>query len=171
MRLTLSRRSWQMQLNSIRRRPQSSSHRTMHQTTCARCVQRPQQHEPAAVASHFAISSSAGQGLRAADALADAKAEYSSSPHASDLCYRSLHRFDLIWPFLLSLLLHADPPPASQAERRLQEEVERVRAYLDESTEPKITRVAEQELIAKQVRPHAARLTLTTAVSWPTGWA
>jgi hypothetical protein len=46
-----------------------------------------------------------------------------------------------------------------------------VRAYLDESTEPKITRVAEQELIAKQVRPHAARLTLTTAVSWPTGWA
>jgi hypothetical protein len=29
-----------------------------------------------------------------------------------------------------------------------------VRAYLDESTEPKITRVAEQELIAKQVRPH-----------------
>lgn len=39
-----------------------------------------------------------------------------------------------------------------QAERRLQEEVERVRAYLDESTEPKITKVAEQELIAKQVR-------------------
>lgn len=40
---------------------------------------------------------------------------------------------------------------SSQAERRLQEEVERVRAYLDDSTEPKITKVAEQELIAKQV--------------------
>lgn len=38
-----------------------------------------------------------------------------------------------------------------QAERRLQEEVERVRAYLDESTEPKITKVAEQELIKEQV--------------------
>jgi len=42
---------------------------------------------------------------------------------------------------------------ALQAERRLQEEVERVRSYLDESTEPKITKVAEQELIAEQVSP------------------
>jgi hypothetical protein len=43
-------------------------------------------------------------------------------------------------------------PSSKQAERRLQEEVERVRAYLDDSTEPKITKVAERELIAKQVR-------------------
>lgn len=38
-----------------------------------------------------------------------------------------------------------------QAEKRLAEEVERVKNYLDESTEPKITRVAENELIAAQV--------------------
>lgn len=45
---------------------------------------------------------------------------------------------------------------ALQAERRLQEEVERVRSYLDESTEPKITKVAEQELIAEQVSPEGS---------------
>lgn len=43
------------------------------------------------------------------------------------------------------------PDYMRKAERRLQEEVERVRAYLDESTEPKITKVAEHELIAKQM--------------------
>jgi uncharacterized protein YlxW (UPF0749 family) len=42
-----------------------------------------------------------------------------------------------------------------QAERRLAEEVERVKNYLDESTEPKITRVAEHELITVQVRAGA----------------
>ncbi len=40
-----------------------------------------------------------------------------------------------------------------QAERRLVEEVERVANYLDPSTEAKLTRVAEQELIQNQVRP------------------
>lgn len=43
------------------------------------------------------------------------------------------------------------PDYMRKAERRLQEEVERVRSYLDESTEPKITKVAEQELIAEQM--------------------
>ena len=38
-----------------------------------------------------------------------------------------------------------------QAERRLNEEVERVANYLDPSTEAKLTRVAEQELIHNQV--------------------
>lgn len=58
-------------------------------------------------------------------------------------------------PWLLLYLLPLLTTP--QAERRLQEEVERVRAYLDESTEPKITKVAEHELIAKQVRPHTGQ--------------
>lgn len=48
-------------------------------------------------------------------------------------------------PSLLVVLLF-------QAEKRLAEEVDRVKNYLDESTEPKITRVAENELIAAQVR-------------------
>ena len=39
-----------------------------------------------------------------------------------------------------------------QAERRLAEEVERVKHYLDASTEAKITRVVENELIREQVR-------------------
>ncbi|WIA11985.1 hypothetical protein OEZ85_012066 [Tetradesmus obliquus] len=39
-----------------------------------------------------------------------------------------------------------------KAERRLAEEVERVKNYLDESTEPKITRVAEHELITMQMK-------------------
>ena len=43
-----------------------------------------------------------------------------------------------------------------QAERRLAEEVERVANYLDPSTEAKLTRVAEQELIQNQVRLNAA---------------
>lgn len=38
------------------------------------------------------------------------------------------------------------------AERRLEEEKERVINYLDPSTEPKMTRVLEKELISKQVR-------------------
>lgn len=37
------------------------------------------------------------------------------------------------------------------AERRLEEEKERVINYLDPSTEPRITRVLETELISKQV--------------------
>jgi hypothetical protein len=49
-----------------------------------------------------------------------------------------------------------------QAERRLAEEVERVKNYLDESTEPKITRVAEHELITVQVRSHAHGLGCVT---------
>jgi uncharacterized OsmC-like protein len=65
---------------------------------------------------------------------------------------------------------------AFQAERRLQEEVERVRAYLDDSTEPKITKVAEQELIAKQVSRHCdivtfVRLTpVHVVVVWAVGF-
>eukprot|EP00882_Tetradesmus_deserticola_P002834 GHRQ01003012.1.p1 GENE.GHRQ01003012.1~~GHRQ01003012.1.p1 ORF type:complete len:735 (+),score=416.28 GHRQ01003012.1:173-2206(+) len=39
-----------------------------------------------------------------------------------------------------------------KAERRLAEEVERVKNYLDESTEPKITHVAEHELITVQMK-------------------
>jgi cullin 3 len=38
-----------------------------------------------------------------------------------------------------------------QAERRLGEEVDRVKHYLDASTEAKITRVVENELIREQV--------------------
>lgn len=37
------------------------------------------------------------------------------------------------------------------ADRRLEEEKERVVNYLDPSTEPKITRVIENELLSKQV--------------------
>eukprot|EP00879_Flechtneria_rotunda_P001881 GHRR01002052.1.p1 GENE.GHRR01002052.1~~GHRR01002052.1.p1 ORF type:complete len:737 (+),score=264.98 GHRR01002052.1:271-2481(+) len=44
------------------------------------------------------------------------------------------------------------PDYMCKAEKRLAEEVERVKNYLDESTEPKITRVAEQELIAVQMK-------------------
>jgi hypothetical protein len=47
---------------------------------------------------------------------------------------------------------HTPGPRRCQAERRLEEEAERVRAYLDESTEPKITQVAEAELIQQQAR-------------------
>lgn len=50
-----------------------------------------------------------------------------------------------------------------QAEKRLAEEVERVKNYLDESTEPKITRVAENELIAAQVRWLGWRPSTSTA--------
>ena len=45
-------------------------------------------------------------------------------------------------------IAHAPP----QAERRLAEEVERVKHYLDATTEPKITRVVENELLREQVR-------------------
>jgi hypothetical protein len=45
----------------------------------------------------------------------------------------------------------SSPPNQTKAERRLEEEVERVRSYLDESTEPKIIKVAETELIQEQV--------------------
>ena len=45
------------------------------------------------------------------------------------------------------------PQYMERAERRLHEEVERVDNYLDPSSEPKITRVVENELIQKQVLP------------------
>eukprot|EP00878_Enallax_costatus_P014463 GHUV01015127.1.p1 GENE.GHUV01015127.1~~GHUV01015127.1.p1 ORF type:complete len:678 (+),score=256.68 GHUV01015127.1:760-2793(+) len=44
------------------------------------------------------------------------------------------------------------PDYMRKAEKRLAEEVERVKNYLDESTEPKITRVAENELISAQMK-------------------
>lgn len=43
------------------------------------------------------------------------------------------------------------PEYLRKAERRLAEEAERVTHYLDPSTEAKITRVVETELIGKQV--------------------
>ncbi len=43
------------------------------------------------------------------------------------------------------------PQYMEKAERRLHEEKERVDNYLDPSSEPKITRVVENELIKKQV--------------------
>jgi hypothetical protein len=43
------------------------------------------------------------------------------------------------------------PVYLERTERRLAEEVERCALYLDGSTEPKITRVVETELISKQV--------------------
>ena len=45
------------------------------------------------------------------------------------------------------------PEYLQKTERRLEEERERVNNYMDPSTEPKITRVLESELIAKQVIP------------------
>ena len=48
------------------------------------------------------------------------------------------------------------PQYMERAERRLHEEVERVDNYLDPSSEPKITRVVENELIQKQVLPRSA---------------
>jgi len=45
------------------------------------------------------------------------------------------------------------PDFLKKAERRLAEEKERVGNYLDPSSEPKITRVLEKELISKQVPP------------------
>jgi hypothetical protein len=53
-----------------------------------------------------------------------------------------------------------------QAERRLAEEVERVKNYLDESTEPKITRVAEHELITVQVRTRSGLHRKWLSVRW-----
>ncbi len=44
------------------------------------------------------------------------------------------------------------PDYLRKAERRLHEEVERCAAYLDATTEPKITRVVETELLRNQVR-------------------
>ena len=44
------------------------------------------------------------------------------------------------------------PDYLRKAEKRLAEEVERVRNYMDPSSEAKITRVVETELIQKQVR-------------------
>ncbi len=49
------------------------------------------------------------------------------------------------------------PLCSRQAERRLTEEVERVANYLDPSTEAKLTRVAEQELIHNQACGLAGR--------------
>ena len=46
------------------------------------------------------------------------------------------------------------PEYLCKAERRLAEEMERVSNYLDPSSEPKITRVVEQQLIGKQVCAH-----------------
>ncbi|GFH23831.1 CULLIN_2 domain-containing protein, partial [Haematococcus lacustris] len=43
------------------------------------------------------------------------------------------------------------PSYLAKVERRLAEESERVKQYLDASTEPKITRVMEHELITQQV--------------------
>ena len=43
------------------------------------------------------------------------------------------------------------PDYLGKAERRLLEEIERVQNYLDPSSEPKITKVVETELIGKQV--------------------
>lgn len=64
-----------------------------------------------------------------------------------------------VWPWrpwldprLWSCMLQMCCTQLTQAERRLAEEVERVKNYLDASTEPKITRVAEHELITVQVR-------------------
>ena len=51
------------------------------------------------------------------------------------------------------LIVACDCPQYLQkAERRLSEEVSRVREYLDVSTEAKVTRVAETALIQQQVR-------------------
>ena len=47
-----------------------------------------------------------------------------------------------------------------KAERRLAEEKERVANYMDQSSEPKILRVVETELIHKQAR-------LFTGFPWP----
>lgn len=56
------------------------------------------------------------------------------------------------------------PEYIARAERRLAEEGERCRHYLDASTEPKITRVLETELVANNMRvrawPQAARAVL-----------
>ncbi len=57
------------------------------------------------------------------------------------------------------------PPPKKtnpKAERRLAEEVDRVKLYLDASTEPKITRVVENELVREQV----GLLSLEGGVIW-----
>lgn len=43
------------------------------------------------------------------------------------------------------------PEYLRRAERRLQQELERVGHYLDSRSEPKLTRVAETELLQKQV--------------------
>lgn len=43
------------------------------------------------------------------------------------------------------------PDYLKKAEKRLAEESERVTQYLDASTEPKITKVVETELVQKQV--------------------
>ena len=45
------------------------------------------------------------------------------------------------------------PEFLEKAEKRLEEERERVGNYLDPSSEPKITRVLEKELISKQAHP------------------
>ena len=50
------------------------------------------------------------------------------------------------------------PGYLKKAERRLAEEKERVANYLDQSSEPKILRVVETELIHKQARPLQAPL-------------
>ena len=52
-----------------------------------------------------------------------------------------------------------------KAERRLHEEKERVDNYLDPSSEPKITRVVENELIKKQVPPSSTQYQLRHASS------
>lgn len=49
------------------------------------------------------------------------------------------------------------PEYLRKAEKRLMEELERVKNYLDESTEIKITRVVENELIKEQVRGSSSR--------------
>ena len=58
------------------------------------------------------------------------------------------------------------PQYMERAERRLHEEVERVDNYLDPSSEPKITRVVENELIQKQVLPRPALPQLLCAHFW-----
>ena len=51
------------------------------------------------------------------------------------------------------LMLTSDCPEyLSRAERRLKEEQERVKIYLDPITDPKVTKVVEQEMITHQMR-------------------
>ena len=55
------------------------------------------------------------------------------------------------------LIIACDCPQYLQkAERRLGEEVSRVREYLDASTEARVTRVAETALIQQQVGQHSS---------------
>ena len=51
-----------------------------------------------------------------------------------------------------------------KAERRLHEEVERVDNYLDPSSEPKMTRTVENELIKKQVPPPLSLFSLCHSI-------